>query len=116
MLPLLKMKSLRTHDAVKKELEKIDKGLRDTFNRLMILVANGEPIALPRSRPMPSIGRGVHELRIKDTSGQYRVFYYTKLKNDILVFHFFKKKTQATPKKEIELAKRRLRTMKGELL
>ena len=65
----MKIKNLRTHDAVKKELEKIDKGLRDTLNRLMILVANGEPIAMPRSRSMPSIGRGVHELRVKDKSG-----------------------------------------------
>ena len=71
---------------------------------------------MPLSRPMPSVGKGVHELRVKDRSGQYRVFYYTKLKNDILVFHFFKKKTQATPKKEIDLAKRRLKTMKGEYL
>ena len=62
------------------------------------------------NRPMPSVGKGVHELRLKDRSGQYRVFYYTKLKNDILVISFgFKKKTKATPKKEIDLAKRRCR-------
>ena len=62
---------------------------------------------------MPGIAIGVYELRIKDISGQYRVFYYTKMKNDILVFHFFKKKTQTTPKKEIETAKQRLKSMKG---
>ena len=37
-------------------------------------------------------------------------------KNDILIFHFFKKKTQVTPKKEIDLAKKRLETMKGKYL
>lgn len=60
---------------------------------------------------MPDIETGVHELRLKDSTGQYRVFYYTKVKDAILVFHFFKKKTQTTPKKEFETAKNRLRSM-----
>ena len=57
---------------------------------------------------MPSISNGVHELRVKDSSGQFRVFYYTKVKDEILVFHCFKKKTQTTPKRELALAKKRL--------
>jgi len=66
---------------------------------------------MPISRPMPTVRNGVHELRIKDRSGQYRVFYYTKVKDAILVFHLFKKKTQATPKKELEKAAKRLMEM-----
>ena len=77
----------------------------------MDLVVSGKNLNMSVSKPMPLVGSGVHELRIRDQSGQYRVFYYTKLKNYILVFHFFKKKTQATPKKEIEVAKNRLREM-----
>jgi len=49
---------------------------------------------------------------VKDSSGAYRVFYYLKTQKGILIFHCFKKKTQKTPKKEIELARKRL----GELL
>ena len=60
---------------------------------------------------MPVVNRGVHELRVKDGSGQYRVFYYTKKADAILVFHFFKKKTQETPSQEIETAKGRLKEM-----
>ena len=33
---------------------------------LMRTVAEGEPIGMPRSRPMPSIEKGVHELRLRD--------------------------------------------------
>jgi phage-related protein len=33
---------------------------------------------MPPSRPMPSVGPGVEELRIRDRSGIYRAFYYTK--------------------------------------
>ena len=75
------------------------------------LLATGEAIGMPLSRPMSITAKGVHELRVKDESGQYRIFYYTKVKEQLMVFHFFKKKGQATPEKEIQLAKERLRSM-----
>jgi len=75
------------------------------------LLAEGENPGMPISRPMPVVDHGVHELRIKDRSGQYRVFYYTKKADAILIFHFFKKKTQETPSQEIETAKGRLEEM-----
>lgn len=61
---------------------------------------------------MPVVEHGVHELRIKDHTGQFRVFYFTKEANAILVFHLFKKKTQETPQ-EIETGKKRLKEMKS---
>lgn len=65
---------------------------------------------MPISRPMPDIGKGVHELRIKKEGGQYRIVYFLKNKAGLIYFiHAFKKKTQATPKKNIELAKKRLK-------
>ena len=89
----------------------------DSFTRtevaeLLALVALGESLGLPVSRPMPSVAHGAHELRVGSASGQYRVFYFVKLKEAILVFHCFKKKTQQTPQVEIETARRRL----GDLL
>ena len=78
---------------------------------MLDLLAQGESMGMPVSRPMPEIANGSHELRLKDESGQYRVFYYTKVSNMLLVFHFFKKKSQATPKKEVDIAQKRLRSM-----
>jgi len=63
---------------------------------------------MPLSRPMPSIARGVHELRLKDRSGQYRVIYALVLRGSIHVLHAFKKTTRATPQRNITVAQRRL--------
>jgi phage-related protein len=66
---------------------------------------------MPVSRPMPSVGPGVEELRVRDRSGIFRVFYYTRYANAVLVFHAFVKKTQQTPKHEIELGQKRLKEL-----
>lgn len=71
----------------------------------------GESLGLPVSRPMPVIANGAHELRIKDRSGQYRIFYFTKHKDAVPVFHFLKKKTETTPHHEIGIAQNRLKDM-----
>ena len=63
---------------------------------------------MPLSRPMPSIGRGVHELRLKDRTGAYRIVYAIVTAGTIHVIHGFKKTTGATPKRNIEIARKRL--------
>jgi len=59
-------------------------------------------------KPMPSIGRGVEEIRIWDDSGTYRVIYTARLADAVYVLHAFQKKTQATSKREMDIARRRL--------
>jgi phage-related protein len=66
---------------------------------------------MPLSRPMPSLVSGAAELRIRDRSGIYRVFYYTSSPRGILVFHAFVKKTRVTPKRELDLGRKRLREL-----
>ncbi|HAU0842394.1 TPA: type II toxin-antitoxin system RelE/ParE family toxin [Legionella pneumophila] len=58
-------------------------------------------------KPMPSIGKGVEEIRIWDESGTYRVIYTARLADAVYVLHAFQKKTQATAKRDIDLAKTR---------
>lgn len=67
-------------------------------------------LSLPHSRPMPSIGPRVHELRIQDpiTRSTWRIVYRAD-PNEILVVDVFAKKTQATPKQLIAQCKQRLR-------
>ena len=69
---------------------------------------------MPLSRPMPSIAAGVAELRLRDRAGIYRAFYYTRSARGILVLHAFVKKSQATPKADVELGQKRLREMLNE--
>ncbi len=58
-------------------------------------------------KPMPSIGKGVEEIRIWDESGTYRVIYTARLEEAVYVLHAFQKKTQATSQRDIDMAKKR---------
>lgn len=58
-------------------------------------------------KPMPSIGKGVKEIRIWDDAGTFRVIYTARLTDAVYVLHAFQKKTQATSKRDIDTAKQR---------
>lgn len=68
----------------------------------------GEKLALPWSRPMPSIGPRCHELRIRDEKAVWRIVY--RIDPDaIVIVEVFQKQTQQTPKQVLDTCKRRLR-------
>ena len=52
-------------------------------------------------KPMPSIGKGVKEIRVQ-WRGQYRIIIATNHKFSILVLHAFQKKSRKTPSIEID--------------
>jgi phage-related protein len=62
-------------------------------------------------KPMPTVGSGVCEIRIRDGSGIYRVFYLARLAQAVYVLHAFQKKSQKTPQKDIEIAHTRYREL-----
>ena len=62
-------------------------------------------------KPMPIIGKGVEEIRIRDDSGIYRVIYTARLANAVFVLHAFQKKTQRTSQRDIEIARARFSEM-----
>jgi phage-related protein len=74
----------------------------------------GISLGMPLSRPMSVIAPGVRELRVRDETTLVRVFYATAKTEAIVVFHAFQKKSQQTPVREIELARRRLREVSNE--
>jgi phage-related protein len=75
---------------------------------LFRLLQKGEVLSLPRSRPMPSIGRGCHELRINDRNVSWRIIY--RIDSDaVVILDVFEKRTRTTPRRVIEACKRRLR-------
>ena len=51
----------------------------------------------------------LYELRVKDPKGIYRVIYFAHTGREFIMLNGFIKKTQKTPKKEIELAKIRMK-------
>ena len=90
---------------------RIKKDLGDVVTKLQ----KGEPVGMPDVRPMPSIGKGVSEIRIPAASGSYRVFYVIEGSYGIGIFHALTKKTQKTPRREILTAKMRLSAFLQEL-
>lgn len=75
---------------------------------LLRRLQRGESLGLPHSRPLPSLGPRCHELRILDESATWRVVY--RIDGDaIVIAEVFSKKTQATPRRVIEVCARRLR-------
>jgi len=58
-------------------------------------------------KPMPSIGMGVREIRIRDAAGAFRVVYVAKFEEAVYVLHCFQKKTQQTSPQDIALASKR---------
>ena len=75
---------------------------------LLRRLQKGDSIGMPASRPMPSIGRRCHELRINDSAGNWRLIY--RIDTDaIVIAEVFAKKTRATPKSVIQTSQRRLK-------
>ncbi len=77
---------------------------------LLRMLQNGEILARPVSRPMPSISPQCHELRIDDSEAdkQWRSSY--RIDSDaIVIADVFQKTTQKTPKRAIENSQKRLR-------
>lgn len=65
---------------------------------------------------MPTVGPGVAELRIWEDQGTFRVIYVTRMKDAVYVLHAFQKKTQATAKQDIAIARERLSKLQTKRL
>jgi len=64
---------------------------------------------MPHTRAM---GDGLFELRLKAAEGIGRVFYCTLVGRKIVMLHQFTKKSEKTPRKELEIARRRMKEVK----
>jgi len=63
-------------------------------------------------KPLPSVGRGVEELRVWDEAGTYRVIYAARMADAVYVLHAFQKKSQATSQRDLDIAKLRFAQLK----
>src|SRR5579859_6756662 len=68
----------------------------------------GPDLGMPHTRAM---GKGLFELRLKAAEGIARVFYCTVVGRKIVMLHQFIKKSEKTPRKELEIAERRMKEM-----
>ena len=66
----------------------------------------GPDLGRPHTAP---IGKGLFEIRAKGKEGIGRSLFCTMKGNEIVILHSFVKKTQRTPKKELDIARKRMK-------
>jgi phage-related protein len=91
-----------------KELAKLPDEVRGDLADAVAMLEEGHSLSMPLSRPMPSIGAGVHELRFRDRAGVYRVFYVLAT-SSVWLLHAHMKKTSAATPSTIALVQKRLK-------
>lgn len=99
--------------ACRKEIEALPEEIRGDLADALARLDAGLVLSMPLSRPMPNIGRSAHELRLKARSGAYRVIYALVQRGTVHVLHAFKKTTQGTSGRNLELALRRLKEVQS---
>jgi len=91
-----------------RELRKAPKEVIMDAYSLFDDLESGKKLTMPISKPLPSIYKGLHELRLNYRGGIYRVFYIFKVKDVIYILHATKKKTQKIDKKTKDLLLKRI--------
>lgn len=81
--------------------------VRRQIGFLLRKLQRGDSLAMPHSRPMPTIGARCHELRIRDSDVIWRLFYRAD-SDALVILEVWKKKTQATPRAVIDRCRSRL--------
>src|SRR5258708_3355167 len=95
---------------VEEQVLKHPKGIRIRLLKTLELMQKyGPDIGLPHTLAMC---KGLFEIRAKGQEGIGRYFYFMTTKREIIILHAFIKKTQKTPKKELDIALSRLGELK----
>jgi phage-related protein len=98
-------------EEVRCEINELPVGIRASYARLTELLEEfGLELRMPHSRAM---GDGLFELRPRGREGIARVFYCMKVGRKIVMLHSFIKKTNETPKRELDIARRRQKEVTG---
>ncbi len=98
----------------KKVFEEI-KALPNTLKSKYLAITDtmttyGPDLGLPHTK---TLKEGLFEIRVKGKEGIARAFFCTKVGKEIVILHSFIKKTQQTPKKELDIARERIKEVKN---
>lgn len=107
------MREIAWIKAAQKDFRKFPKAVQDIMLDALAIAGFGQKADL--AKPMKQLGSGVMEIALPYRSDAYRVIYAVQIGDAIWVVHAFQKKSTkgiATPKKEIDLIKARLRQIR----
>lgn len=96
----------------RKEVRSFPEPVKDRIGYALHLVQIGEDP--PDFKPVPSLGKGILELRVSDDSEAYRVLYVAKFEEAVYVLHCFHKKSKrgiSTSKQNAEIARARYKEL-----
>lgn len=62
-------------------------------------------------KPMPTVGPGVREIRVRDEAGAFRVLYVARFAEAVYVLHCFQKKSGKTSRQDLELGRQRFKEL-----
>ena len=97
------------HERVLNEVQSWPVDVLADYARLIeLLTEHGPSLRMPHSR---AFGDGLFEVRPRGRSGIGRAFYCFLLGKRVVVLHAFIKKTQQTPDKELNLARKRFKEL-----
>jgi phage-related protein len=96
------------NDLVDSEIAGLPADLRARLVRIAELIVEHGPDRLPRAYARHLEGK-LWELRVKGPDGIARAIYVTVSGRRVIILRVFVKKTQKTPPRELELARRRAR-------
>ncbi|MEI6652481.1 MAG: type II toxin-antitoxin system RelE/ParE family toxin [Chlorobiaceae bacterium] len=95
------------HPRILKEIEAWPESIKIDYARIVeLLMDYGHELRMPYSRAM---GNGLFEIRPKGKDGIGRALYCFQTGRRIIILHAFIKKSQATPRKELVLALKRMK-------
>ncbi len=95
------------HPRLLKEIEAWPESIKTDYARIVeLLMDYGHDLRMPYSRAM---GNGLFEIRPKGKDGIGRALYCFQAGQRIIILHAFIKKSQATPRKELLLALKRMK-------
>ena len=92
---------------VQQDIENWPVGIRAYYTRITErMIQFGPNLGMPYTRAM---GKGLFEIRAKGEEGIGRAFFCTAVGKKVFVLHVLIKKTEKTPKGDIDIARKRLK-------
>lgn len=95
------------NEDIQKKILSLPSGLFARYLRLTdMMLEFGSNLGMPHTKFLED---GLIELRVKGKEGIARIFYCTLIEKRIIMLHSFIKKSNKTPKKEIQIARGRMK-------
>jgi phage-related protein len=99
------------NSTVEDELRDLPLDLQADFSRLSRLIAHHGPMKV-NAELLKHLEGELWEMRLRGKDGIARAIYVTRIGRRVVVVRVFEKKTQKTPRREIDLALKRARDIK----